>query len=130
LPNPAELKGKSELADAGSTSKNVKMKLSIMQMRLAILSIHDCEARDCIEVAKVNADQTGGPNVLDVYTFEIQGHPSASKCFSWRVQENPNRIMISAVLMTPNVRTASDAVKYDQNCSKLELDDCILRSGA
>jgi hypothetical protein len=31
------------------------MKLSLMQMRLAILSIHDCEAKDCIEVVKVKA---------------------------------------------------------------------------
>lgn len=94
------------------------MKLSLMQMRLAILSIHDCEAKDCIEVVRVKADQAGGPNILDVCTFEIQGHPSASKCFSWSVQENPNRIMIPAVLMTPEVRTASDAVKYNQTRSE------------
>ena len=90
------------------------MKLSLMQMRLAILSIHDCEAKDCIEVVKVKADQAGVSNVLDVCTFEIQGHPTASKCFSWSVQENPSLIMISAVLMTPDVKSASDAVKYNQ----------------
>jgi hypothetical protein len=115
LPNLAELKGTGALADAGSTSKNLKMRLSLMQMRLAILSIHDCEANNCIEVVKVKADQAGVSNVLDVCTFEIQGHPSASKCFSWTVQENPNRIRIRAVLMTPDVKTASDAVKYNQN---------------
>jgi hypothetical protein len=90
------------------------MKLSLMQMRLAILSIHDCEAKDCIEVVKVKADQGGVSNVLDVCTFEIQGHPTASKCFSWSVQENPSLIMISAVLMTPDVKTAFDAVRYNQ----------------
>jgi hypothetical protein len=93
------------------------MKLSLMQMRLAILSTHDCEAKDCIGVVKVKADQSGASNVLDVYTFEIQGHPSASKCFSWSVQENPNRILIPAVLMTPDVKTAYDAVKYNQKRS-------------
>jgi hypothetical protein len=117
LPNLAELKGTGALADAGSTSKNLKMRLSLMQMRLAILSIHDCEANECIEVVKVHADQAGVSSVLDVCTFEIQGHPSASKCFSWRVQENPNRVMIPAVLMTPDVTTASDAVKYTQKRS-------------
>jgi hypothetical protein len=30
------------------------------------------------------------------------------------MQENPNLIMISAVLMTPDVKSASDAVKYNQ----------------
>lgn len=94
------------------------MKLSLMQMRLAILSTHDCEAKNCIEVVKIKADSADVSKVLDVCTFEIQGHPSASKCFSWRVQVNPNRIMIPAVLMTPDVKTASDAVKYNQKRSE------------
>jgi hypothetical protein len=97
---------------------DAKMKLSLMEMRLAILSMHDCEAKDCIEVVKVKAEQAGVSNVLDVCTFEIQGHPTASKCFSWGVQENPSLIMISAVLMTPDVKTASDAVKYNQKPSE------------
>jgi len=102
------------MLNGGVTSKNAKMKLSFMQMRLAILSLHDCEAKDCIEVVKVKVDQAGASNVFDVCTFEIKGHPTASKCFSWSVQENPSLIMISAVLMTPDVKTASDAVKYNQ----------------
>jgi hypothetical protein len=106
------------LSNAGLTSKDLKMKLSLMQMRLAILSIHDCEAKDCIEVVKVKADRAGISSVLEVCTFEIQGHPSASKCFSWSVQENPNRTTIPAVLMTPDVKTASDAVKYNQKRSE------------
>jgi len=81
-----------------------------MQMRLAILSILDCDAKNCIEVVKVKTDQAGVSKVLDVCTFEIRGHLTASKCFSWSVQENPSLIMISAVLMTPDVKTASDAV--------------------
>jgi hypothetical protein len=93
------------------------MKLPLMQMRLAILSTHDCEAKDCIEVVKVKAGKAGVSSELDVYTFEIKGHPTASKCFSWTVQENPNRILIPAVLMTPDVKTASDAVKFNQKRS-------------
>ncbi|MEP7031254.1 MAG: hypothetical protein ABI830_10005 [Pseudolabrys sp.] len=77
------------------------MKLSLTGMPLAIHQAHGCEAKDCIEVVKIKSGKAGATIEIDDYSFEVEGHPSASRCFLWGAQKNSNRVSVAAALMHP-----------------------------
>jgi hypothetical protein len=85
------------------------MKISIMEMRVAIHQTHDCEATVCLGVSKVKTEQESDD--VEVYLFQVDGHPSASCCFAWGVEYSASKMGIPAVLMTESIKTADDAVR-------------------
>ena len=87
------------------------MKISLDLMRLAIHQTHDCEATRCVEVVEVVPNPSREKNTVAVHVFEIEGHPIATRCYAWGVQEDPKVISIPAVLHSVRVPTAARAVR-------------------
>lgn len=87
------------------------MKLTLKEMQLAIHQTHDCEATRCLEVMEVTPDKNSPNDTIKVYLFEIEGHPAATRCFAWGVQQNQRTLLIAAVLQTGGVRNADLAVR-------------------
>ena len=85
------------------------MRLTKGEILLAIHQTHDCQGIKFIEATKVKLDRFA--NEIEVFTVEIEGHPTSSRCFAWGVEYSSTRIGIPAVLMTETVRTAHEAVK-------------------
>ena len=87
------------------------MKLRLQQMQEAIHQTHDCEATRCIGVVEVTPDRNNPNDAIKVYLFEIKGHPTATRCFAWAVQQNERTLLIPAVLQTTSLQNAEQAVR-------------------
>jgi hypothetical protein len=87
------------------------MKVSLDLMRLAIHQTHDCEATRCIEVVEVAPNPGRIKNTVAVHVFEIEGHPTATRCYAWGVQKDTRTIVIPAVLHSIRAPTAARAIR-------------------
>ena len=87
------------------------MKLRLQQMQEAIHQTHNCEATRCIGVVEVTPVKNNPNDAIKVYLFEIEGHPTATRCFAWAVQQNERTLLIPTVLQTTSLQNAEEAVR-------------------
>ncbi len=81
-------------------------KVSIQTFEQAICATHDAAAKLAERVPVV--ETFGGETVWEgeVLVFNLQGHPSASRCYAWEVDGQ-----VTAVLGVLPVRSARHAVR-------------------
>jgi hypothetical protein len=81
-------------------------------MQLAIHQTHACEATRCVEVVEVTLDKDRPSDTINVYVFEIEGRPPATRCFAWAVEKDERTLLIPVVLQTGSIVNADQAVKF------------------
>ncbi len=86
------------------------MRITLQEMRLAIHQTQDCEAKRHIEITNVETSRNGVVKSIDVHLFEIEGHPSATKCYAWVVKKSDTKIAIPTVLHNESNASAEQAV--------------------
>ena len=72
----------------------------------AISATHDAAAKLAERVSVVETFEGAEVWRGEVLVFDLQGHPSASRCYCWEVDGR-----VTAVLEVPPVRSAVDAVR-------------------
>jgi hypothetical protein len=88
------------------------MKLKDHEMRLAIHQTLDCDASQFIECRTVPFRETG--KMLDVNLFELDGHPTARRCYVWSVKIDEKITVGPVIVQDPVVDTPEKAVAaYD-----------------
>lgn len=86
--------------------------IRVDEFRLAIHQAHDCEAGTLAEIVHVTVPRKNGPAWKgSVYTFEINGHRKATRCYAWPEPVNKTTIIIRAVLHSEKVSSAQKAVQ-------------------
>jgi hypothetical protein len=82
----------------------------IERVKLALEHLHNCGAIHCatVPVHEVFRGQTVWQG--DVEVFDLTGHPKAKRAYGWS-EKPPNGERFFAVLETPPIKSAMDAVR-------------------
>lgn len=86
------------------------MRMTNAVMRAAVHMTHACEATTLVSCEKTTFRHDDGEEIVDVYLFEICGHPRACQCYVWADILDQHVTIIPVVLRTPRVSTADRAV--------------------
>jgi hypothetical protein len=83
---------------------------TIEEQKRAILAVHGATAGhvESIPVREVFRKLVAWEGVVEVY--EIKGHPKATRCYAWTVEDG-GQLKTTAVLEIPPVDSAETAVK-------------------
>lgn len=84
------------------------MKLKDHEMRLAIHQTLDCDASQLIGRQTVLDRGTG--ELLDVNLYELDGHPTAHRCYIWSVEMNEKVTVGPVVLQDASIDTPEKAI--------------------
>lgn len=89
------------------------MKVTLEELRWAVNQIHNCQAHALLAAVEVEVRQEGIPRWRGtVYEFAVSGHPRANRCFVFPVALDARTIVIRAVMSSPRIRTAEQAVRH------------------
>lgn len=86
------------------------MKVTVEEMRSAVNTTYPCEVTKLVSSEKVTCRHGDSEDVIDVYLFDICGHPHASQCYVWADVVDSHLTVIPVVLRTPRLSTADRAV--------------------
>src|ERR1051325_9695979 len=83
----------------------------INSLREVILELHGCSSRHVSTepVQQTSQGHTVWQGLIEV--FDLINHPKADRCYAWTYQDDEGRMQFAAVLGSPRVQSAHDAVK-------------------
>lgn len=89
------------------------MKVTLEELRWAVNQIHNCQAHALLAAVEVEVRQEGIARWRGtVYEFAVSGHPRTNRCFVFPVALDARTIVIRAVMSSPRIRTAEQAVRH------------------
>lgn len=84
----------------------------LSELRKAIKAVHGCDASHArtVPVKEVFRGEVAWQGDVEVYA--VKDHPNAKECFAWGVRREDDKGWdVTAVLGTPPINTATEAVK-------------------